>query len=678
MKLGIGIDTGGTFTDAVLYDLESNSILASAKSLTIRENLVLGINSVLDIVPPEKLQEVDLVSLSTTLATNACVEGKESKAVLVLIGCYEDIAQKYGSNYGLPDTKEIIFIGGRHSYEGKVETEPDWERLKEKVLPFKDRINAFAVVERWGMRNPEFEKKAKDIIINLLGVKVVCGYELTSELNFLKRAASALLNAKLLPIINEFLDAVKTSMKIKGITAPLVIVRGDGSLMSEEFASDNPIETLLCGPAASIVGSIYLTDEKNCMVVDMGGTTTDLAIVRNGRATLTDEGAQVGKWRTGTKSIYINTVGLGGDSTIRHTNEGGISIGPIRSAPLSWLASKYPETLVKMREIYSQKRRHTHSLCEFLYLVKEVPAQGLKGVDLEIYKALQDGPLSIEEVCKKAGISIYELKTKDLEGQGLVMRSSLTPTDIMHVTGDFSNWNHEAALLGASIIAFQLGISVEELTAKVYHRVKEGLYSKILNFLIEAEDASLVKGGISKQISDIIHRSFLNSLHTCQDDQVFNFRCNFHTGYSLVGIGAPTHIFLPDVARALNTNYIIPNHAPVANAVGAITGNVSVEEAVRIRPSYEITGINGFVCFARDERREFALLSEAVEWAKSKAEVLALEESKKRGSKSPNIIVEVNDSFGTISNAYATEDSRGALYLETVVLARAVGKLSIV
>ena len=105
------------------------------------------------------------------------------------------------------------------------------------------------------------------------GLLVVCGHELASQLNFLKRAATALLNARLIPLINEFIDAVKLGLKERGIDAPLVIVCGDGSIMSEEFVRDRPVETLLSGPAASGIGGMNLSGQKNCVVVDMGGTT---------------------------------------------------------------------------------------------------------------------------------------------------------------------------------------------------------------------------------------------------------------------------------------------------------------------------------------------------------------------------------------------------------------------
>lgn len=204
MRYGLGIDTGGTYTDAVIFDFESKKVINTAKSITVKEDLTIGINASIKQLPPEILSIVGLVSLSTTLATNACVEGKGSRAKLVLIGCDEGIAAKYGREYGLPETKEMIFLSGGHNQQGQMVNEPDWDFLKTEIGKCSNNTDAFAVIELWGVRNAGFEKKAKEMITSWTGKQVVCGHELTNELNSLKRAASALLNAQLIPVINDF------------------------------------------------------------------------------------------------------------------------------------------------------------------------------------------------------------------------------------------------------------------------------------------------------------------------------------------------------------------------------------------------------------------------------------------------------------------------------------------
>lgn len=695
MKYGLGIDTGGTYTDAVIYDFKSREILNCAKSITVKEDLTIGINNTLAQLPKDILKEVKLVSLSTTLATNACVEGKGGRAVLVLIGCDRDIVEMHGCKYGLPPVDEIIFLDGGHSQQGEVKSKPDWNYFNQKIMECRHKTDSFGIVELWGIRNPDFEKKAKQLIIEWTGMPVVCGHELTAEINSLKRAASTLLNAQLIPLINDFINAVKISLKDMQINAPLVVVRGDGSLMSEEFAREKPVETLLSGPSASVAGGINLSGEKDCIIVDMGGTTSDLAVVRNGMAKLAHEGVNVGNWRTGTKSILISTVGLGGDSLISFNNNNEILIGPVRVAPLSWLAHRWPGVLEHIRLIHEMKKRHTRSLCEFFYLIRDISDDAYyTEEEIKIVKALKSGPLSITELSEAADTSIYGINVKRLEKFGIIMRSGLTPTDIMHISRHFSGWNAEAATLGAEIMAFQLNMELNELVHTVDKKMKEKLYFNIVKLLIENENEDILKDGISRQFTDLVMMGFENSGIYDHNkgfrDSISNVKCSFSTDLMLVGIGAPIHIYLPDVAKALNTSCVIPENAAVANAVGAITGNVNVEEEVIIRPHYEVFGITGYICYSSDGRKEFAMYDEALEWAKLEAARLAKENAMARGAGDVRIVIDIRDNAVNLPGFYASDEIKidvpekssdgqerknNSLLLETTVTARAIGTL---
>ena len=399
MRLGLGIDTGGTYTDGVIYDFDDSKVIKGAKSLTVKEDLKLGIIHVLDQMPQELLKKIGVVSLSTTLATNACVEDKGSRAKLILIGCDENIVKKNGQQYGLPSIEDIIFIRGGHDLRGEVTEEPHWDVLHDKIKNTMGKTDSFAIVQMWGIRNPEFEKKAKELIYDWTGLPVVYKHELAGELNFLKRAATALLNAKLIPLINKFIDAVKVGLKERGIHAPLAIVCGDGSVMSEGYVRNRPVETLLSGPAASVIGGINVSGQQNCVVVDMGGTTSDLAIVKEGKPFLAYEGADVGNWKTAVKSVDIRTIGLGGDSQISFDSRDKLIIGPRRVAPLSWLAHRWPKVLGQIKLLHEENRIHTRSLCQFFYSIGEIPQDGdFTTEEKRIVEALKEGPLSMEKL----------------------------------------------------------------------------------------------------------------------------------------------------------------------------------------------------------------------------------------------------------------------------------------
>ncbi|HHZ13813.1 MAG TPA: hydantoinase/oxoprolinase family protein, partial [Clostridiales bacterium] len=392
MKLGLGIDTGGTYTDGVIYDFNRSRVIKGAKAVTIKEDLKLGIMAVLDQMPRDLLERVGMVSLSTTLATNACVEDKGSRAKLILIGCDRDVVAKNGSQYGLPAIDDIIFLAGGHDSRGEVIAEPDWDELMGRIKRLTGKVDAFAVVQMWGIRNPEFEQKAKSLIGEATGLPVVCGHELSSQLNFLKRGATALLNARLIPLIDEFIDAVKVALRERGISAPLAIVCGDGSIMSEEFVKERPVETLLSGPAASVIGGVNISGKQNCIVVDMGGTTSDLAIIKDGRPLLSQEGAKVGSFNTAVRSVDITTMGMGGDSLIDFDSRDKVVIGPRRAAPLSWLAWKWPEALEQISLLHRENRIHTRSLCQFFYRVWDLPEDGdFTSEERDIVEVLKGG-----------------------------------------------------------------------------------------------------------------------------------------------------------------------------------------------------------------------------------------------------------------------------------------------
>jgi N-methylhydantoinase A/oxoprolinase/acetone carboxylase beta subunit len=695
LKYGLGIDAGGTYTDAVIYDFDENKVISSTKSITNKEDLEQSINSVLDNLSKKQLNEIKLVSLSTTLATNSCVEDKGRKSTLVLIGCDKNTVKKYGHNYGLPETEEMIFMEGEHGSDGSVSTPANWEDLKHKVSAYKSSTNAFAVVEIGGMYNPEFEIYAKNLIEEATGLYTVTSCSITRELNFMKRAASALINAQLIPIINEFLDSVKHNLKIRNINVPLVVVRGDGTLMSEEYTRDMPVETLLSGPAASVVGAVNLSGRKDCLVVDMGGTTSDLAVITDGMVKFAHKGISIGKWQTGTRSIAMKPVGLGGDSHITFNKYDELLISSRRALPLCCLADKWPQVLEEMHLIYEENRINTLSLCEFFFLTKDVEDTSIYDKwELPIIEALKNGPLSIVMLAEKAGTSIYELKTDRLERYGIIMRSALTPTDIMHLTGKFIRFNQEAALLGANILACRLNKSLQELIDLINTKVKEKLYLNIAGVLLENESSDFDFRSFSKDSIALLMKGF----NGIKSDSL---GISFSTKYDLVGIGAPIHVFLPDVAEKLNTQCIIPQHAPVANAVGAITGSITVEETIVIKPIYEAQGISKYSCFSSIQCNTFLNYEEAMKWSREESERLAYEKALQRGAGKISVILNVDEreftpaysnleaaaeeqkfDFGEITNIIDLEtendvknNKNSSMLLETKVIARAVGTL---
>lgn len=278
MTIGIGIDTGGTCTDAVIYDFDTRAVLAKSKALTTREGLSIGIGAAIDALPEALLSRAGIISLSTTLATNACVEDKGGRARLVLIGTSQKVLDWVDAKtrYGL-GSESVLCLNTRDE-SGSV-CEPDWNLLIKEYNDWLKDADALSVAEANSFENGSaFEKRAKALLEERYGVPVVMASELAGELNVLERGTTALLNARLLPIIKTFMNAVANALSARGIKAPVVMVRSDGSLMAGRLAQQRPVETILSGPAASVLGGRGLSDCPQCLIVDMGGTTTDISI----------------------------------------------------------------------------------------------------------------------------------------------------------------------------------------------------------------------------------------------------------------------------------------------------------------------------------------------------------------------------------------------------------------
>ena len=666
MKIGIGIDTGGTYTDAVVYDFDNRKVLGSAKALTTKIDLSIGILEAFDKLPAEYLPMAEVVSLSTTLATNACVEDKGGRAKLIFFGGDEQIIDSNGGQYGLPLSKEMHIQESYTTFSGEVEREPDWNLFINSLDNSYNQLDGVGIVEMNAMKtNAIVEKKAKELFRGKFNIPVVCGHELFSALNCLQRSSSTLLNAGLFPIIVNFLDAIKSALKQRGVQAEVVITRSDGSLMSEEFANLHPVETLLCGPAASVLGSSWLTDEKNSIIVDMGGTTTDIALVKDGYPVKVLDGVSVGKWKTFVDGIYIKTFGLGGDSAI-HYYDNKLRLEEYRIVPLCVAAKKYPSVKDDLKKLVSEARQHTMFLYEFYMLVRDISDETqYTAEEIAFCKVLKDRPLICREAAAAVGKDIYNLRITRLLKEGIIQTIGLTPTDIMHIKGDFDRFDTEASLFGAEFVAGNLNITVDELCGLVYTEIKRKMYVNIVKVMLENDNPDYMKNGVNSDAERFINESFYKAL-TGRENGLMNI--SFTTSYALQGIGAPIHIFLEDIAEMLGTKAVIPEYHEVANALGAVVGNVHASCSVEIKPEWSDAGIQGYVVYGNDENKFFKELKDAEDFALSEAESGAREAAVLRGVKGEITVV-------SELNAHNAPSRDSLIYLGTTAYAFASGSM---
>lgn len=663
-RIGVGIDTGGTYTDAVAYDFEHRTVLAKAKSLTTKEDLSLGIIAALDAMPREVTADPALIALSTTLATNACVENKIGRAKLVFFGGDSRYLDVRGKVYGLPPAEDMIVLACESSYSEGTVGEVDWDGFMQALDQGAASLDGLGIIELYSMRNgAAVEKKAKELAKLKTDIPVVCGHELVNELDSLQRGASTLVNASLFPTIHAFMLAIKSALEQRNIDAPVLIVRSDGNLMNEEFAALRPAETLLCGPAASVMGAMELARTRECLVVDMGGTTTDIAVVRAGDPVTAAGG--IGKWKTFIKGLYIKTFGLGGDTAI-HFAEKDLFLEDYRVVPLCIAAARHPGLLEKLHSQFAEYEHHTRALHEGFVLMRGIAdAPRYNDFEKRFCAALAGGPMLLREAALAVGKDEYTLDVSRLIREGVVQQFGLTPTDIMHIKGDFTRYSAEASLAGARFVAASLDVPVEEVCHRAYEEVKKRLYLNLVMALMEHEYPKHAGAEHEATIKSLALKNYRRI--RCGGKGFLTV--DFTTALPLVGIGAPVHVFLDEVAAMLGTTAVIPEHSEVANALGAVVGRIHAESEVTIKPNYNTDGINGYTVYGSDLVRNFADREEAEAFALDEAKREARAEAVRRGAS------------GDIAVNFTLEASEGntrsgLIYLGTRAVAHAIGSVS--
>ncbi|WP_407313528.1 hydantoinase/oxoprolinase family protein [Desulfosporosinus sp. SB140] len=626
MSLVLGIDTGGTYTDGVVVELRNKQILKKAKALTTREDLSIGIRNCIAYLDFEDFKNISAVSLSTTLATNAIVEGRGCEVGLLMIGSDPIDTLPVRHYYVLP---------GGHDIKGHPNAELDLVKTRQAICELKGKVDAIAISGYLSVRNPEHEIAVMKMVNEILDLPVVCAHQLTTSLGFHERTVTAVLNARLIPIITELIESVKKVLNEKEIKAPLMIVKGDGCMMGEALAREKPIETILSGPASSIIGGTFLTKTADALVLDMGGTTTDIAILKNGIPRINQEGATVGGWLTRVQAAQIYTYGLGGDSYIQIHKDGEILIGPQRVWPLSVVAYHHPYLINELKVNFDQTYDLMFSQATdcFMFL-KQATSEVLNDLENKVVEILQSGPRSLYYLTQKLNIDPNLLNLQHLINLGVLARISLTPTDILHTKGIYNQWNREAAEIGVEVLANRTRKSPDEFIRSASEKIINDLCITCLQSLVGCDEQSIK----IKNTPEVMY--FMQKALSPVQDQGFD--CSYKINMPIVGLGAPVWAWLPEVAKKMNTSLVIPEHAEVANAVGAATGKIMETVKVLIKPG-ENDGT--YLMHAPWERKMFEILEDAVSYALSEAKKQAELAASKAGAKEFELVVNHTDRY---------------------------------
>jgi N-methylhydantoinase A/oxoprolinase/acetone carboxylase beta subunit len=627
MKLGLGIDTGGTFTDSVIVNLESKTVIAKAKSPTTYQDLSIGILSALDGVLAQggfAKEDIGLVGLSTTLATNSILQGRGGEVGLIGIGWRAEEDWNLGC-------KKSRFIKGGFDSIGKAVEPLDKEELKEAIKEVSQGVDALVVSGIFSVYNSWQESEAAEMIKETTVLPVVMGHTLTGELGIKERTVTAILNAKLLPVINDFLASVKSSLASRGIHARILVFKGDGGLMTIETAMQQPVETILSGPAASLMGGKVLAGLDTCILVDVGGTSTDIAYLDDGFPRINLNGAMVGQWRTRVKALDMWTCGLGGDSAVRMGENGDLTIGPDRVVPLA-IASSMREDL---KQAMLADRETT------FYVAGKGNLNNLSKSESIVYDYIaRTGPRSLFETMD--GVKEVTLVNDTLVAlmtRGNVLRTGLTPTDIMHLNGDFVIGDTEASRIGLQLLAAKMDDTPENLAKRIMERVVTRVGEEVL-IKTMADEVGLMTSSLATD----------RMLHAAAGEKVFaHMSLRASLDRPLVGIGAPAQILVKPLEDRLNAKIIIPSNFDVGNAVGAVCSLISESITIEVYPRDD-----KFIVFSQfGSPSEYSHLEEAMQSAHTMAERYVRE--KVEQSRAEDIKVKVDMVDRRFSDGYGKE-----------------------
>lgn len=663
MTLKLGIDAGGTFTDAVLIDA-NNTVVAHAKALTTHFDLGRGIRDVLDRLPRDQLGRAAMVGLSTTLTTNAVVEQRGMPVCVLLAGFTGEQVERSRLR-ALVGEDPVIRLAGGHDPQGGEAAPLDEAAAVEAIVRYRDSVSAFAISGMFGVRNPAHEIRLRELVTEHSGRPVTCGHELSSALDAPRRAVTAAVNARIIPFIRQLIEAVDGILVDYRIDAPLMVVKGDGSLINKRTALAHPVETVMSGPAASVLGASFLSGCENVLVADMGGTTTDIAVVTGGRPAINPEGAVVGDWPLMINAVEVHAIGLGGDSEVRYGGGVGIAIGPRRVVPLSLLAHQHPEVTGKLERQGLSSANSRHNKFVLRFYENQVLLDSLNAEQKAAWDLLAHGPIELDEIVARDRRTARALA--HLARKGLAIYSGFTLTDAAHVLGHSDHWSREAAEAGARVWmaqmkrvygygAWPLG-DIHAACREVLDQLTHTICSKLIEAALPRRFTPTKKETVefARQLTALI-------LDTAPGERGL-VDLSFLRDHRLVAVGAPAATYYPEVARRLGAGLVLPEFAGVANAVGAVMGHVLQRADIAITQP----GGGGFRVHTREGPRDFLDLDQAVGFAEQTAEALARSLAEHAGAGNVEMTLSRRDNL-------VNDPVDGAVFFGTTISAVASGR----
>lgn len=434
----LGLDVGGTHTDAVIID--KSGVVAHTKVVTTPHNLLECINqafkNILTGIDPSHIKRVNL---STTLTTNAIIENKcEEVGVLVSGG---------------PGINPAIYSMGNHYYviDGQIDhrgteiTLLNLNQLEKAIKKCRKKgIKVFAVVSKFSTRNPVHEQYIQQKLDDADFISV--GHTLSGNLNFPRRIATAYYNAAVWRLYNTFSHAIEEVLRELGVIAPVNILKADGGTIPLHVSRTIPVESILSGPAASVIGTMALCNiTEDAVMLDIGGTSCDIAMFADGAPLIEKDGIRLNTHNTLVRSLKTKSIGIGGDSAIKI--EGNtVTAGPQRLGMSMAEGGQNPTIIDALNVIGTINLKDTGRSHEGMYALEKksgisshnIAQQAITYALDIIYNEVM---AMIDEVNSRPVYTIHEfLKGKVLKPKTIYLIGGPAKTLAHHITQRFG-WN---------------------------------------------------------------------------------------------------------------------------------------------------------------------------------------------------------------------------------------------
>ena len=552
MSLILGIDTGGTYTDAVIVKKDSNEVMSKAKSFTTHDDLTKGISQCINMLQIDKPSDISEIHISTTLAVNSILERKFEKIGLLQID--KAIAECPPANYVM--TINDPFAGNRKLM--------GMEKLPEILdirKTFTGNVDYIVVTSPAGTEAKWIEHQIAERVRRDADVEVFCAADYSSAEDYTERTITSMLKLYLLPVVDQWIKSVEAIIMEKGINAQLRIMNAMGKLISCDEARKNPLSTMFSGLAASVIGGLGLTDIRNFLLIDIGGTSSDITRIIDRQFQEVKEWTKIGEFSIRERTMDVQTFGIGGDSHIRITPLGNVIAGPKKAIPICIMTSKYPYLLDELEQC---KRPDNYEMLtvqdvDCFIGVKDHSQVDITEAEREIVEYLVDAPHNVFAIADHFDRDPDALHLDDLIRKGVLRVISVTPTDVLHAEKKYTQWDTKGANIAIKHMAKQLKITKAECIETIKDAITEKLIRSCMQSIANFEKEEF-------DFEESLGAGFMLERFCGRKNSMLGMK--FKINKPIVALGAPSGAWIDRVAKALDTEVVVPEHGEVANAYG--------------------------------------------------------------------------------------------------------------